>query len=139
MQEKISLKNAYATLARKLEIILQGQAPSAKIGRAIVVDYDEEGMYIRYSGYGTYLYRGTMDERSPKSINTGMEITGDLLDALADYAVDENPGRGIGGIRPRYFLNLNDITREMIAEELSVAYAEAINEVITQEINESFA
>lgn len=134
MEEKIDLREAYAIIARKLETILRIQAPSESIAKQIRVDSDADGMYISMTpGYGTYLYRGTMEERSSGAINTGDVITQELLDALAPYAPNENPGTGRGGIKPRYFLNFTDVTREMIADELSTAYAQAIEAMIVEQ------
>jgi hypothetical protein len=132
--EGIDLKEAYGVLARKLEIVLRSQAPSEKIASRISVDYDSEGMYINTSpSYGTFLLRGTEEERSPASIDTGMNVTQELLDALSGYAPDPRPGHGRGGIKPRYFLSFTDTVNEMIADDLSTAYAEAIEEMIVEE------
>ena len=132
----IDLKPAYAILSRKLEMILRGQAPSKSIASQITVTYDAEGMYISMTrGYGTYLYRGTGDERAAGAMG-GDEITQELLDALDGNNPDPNPGKGVGGIKPRYFLNFTDSVKAMIGDELSTAYAEAINEIIAQELEE---
>lgn len=134
MEGSIDLRETYGVLARKLEIILRAQAPSEKIASSIRVESDRDGMYIVMDrGYGTYLYRGTMDERSAGSIDTGDMITEELLDALSGYAPRENPGTGVGGIKPRYFLNFTDTVKEMIGDELSVAYAQAIEGMIQEQ------
>ena len=136
--EQIDLKEAYGVLARKLEIALRVQAPSEKIAGTIRVDYDSDGMYINIDrGYSTYLYRGTMDERSSGSIDTGDQITQELLDALAGYAPNDKPGTGRGGIKPRYFLNFTEVTKEMIADDLSSAYAQAIETMIVEEFEQN--
>lgn len=133
--ETIDLKEAYGILARKLEIILRSQAPSEKIAKMIQVDYDSEGMYISMTrGYGTYLLRGTEAERSSGSIDTGDQVSQELLDALSGYRPDKNPGRGVGGIKPRYFLSFTDTVKEMIADDLSTAYAQAIDGIIEAQL-----
>jgi len=134
METRIDLREAYGVLARKLEIILRSQAPSEKIASTIRVESDRDGMYIVMEpSYGIYLLRGTMEERSPASLDTGMNVTQELLDALSVYAPRENPGRGVGGIKPRYFLSFTDTVNEMIGDELSVAYAQAIEAMIEEE------
>lgn len=138
METKIDLKEAYGVLARKLEIILRSQAPSEKIAGTIRVEYDSDGMYIVVEPtYGTFLLRGTMEERSPASIDTGMNVTQELIDALSVYAPRRNPGSGVGGIKPRYFLSFTDTVNEMIGDELSSAYAAAIETMIQEQFEQN--
>jgi hypothetical protein len=134
---KIDLKPAYATISRKLEAILQSQAPLG-IGNKIIVTYDEEGMYINMdSEVGVWLYTGTGLEASRNAINTGGRLTGELLDSMDGNNPNANPGTGVGGIKPRYFLNFTDTVKEMIGDELSRAYAEAIEGMIEEQFTEN--
>lgn len=134
--EKIDLKPAYARISRKLETILQGQAPSktGNLRSQIVVTYDESGFVINVGNaqYGIYLHEGTERERSGKADS---DFTKGYFQ-MSDLSWNPNPGTGVGGIKPRYWMNFNDSVYEMINDEISIAYAEAMNEIIMEELED---
>lgn len=134
-EAKLDLREEYAKIARRLETVLRAQAPSESIAKKIQVNSDSNGMYIVMdSEVGVWLYTGTGNETAKGSMNTGGQLTQNLLDALDGNDPNPNPGKGIGGIKPRYFLNFTQSVKAMIADNLSMAYAKAINDIIAEQI-----
>jgi hypothetical protein len=132
--EGINLKPVYAQISRKLEQILQGQAPveTGNLRSQVSVTYDETGFVINLGNaqYGIYLHEGTGMEASS---GAGSDFTSAYL-KMSDFAWNPRPGMGEGGIKPRYWMNFSDTVYEMINDEISAAYGEAINEIIQQEL-----
>jgi hypothetical protein len=130
----IDLKPVYAKISRKLEQILQGQAPvdTGNLKSQVVVTYDEAGFTISVGNaqYGIYLHEGTGME---ESTGAGSNFASAYLN-MTDFAFNPRPGEGEGGIKPRYWMNFSDTVYEMINDEISAAYAEAMNEIIQQEL-----
>ena len=132
MADQINLKPTYAKISRKLESILRSQAPFATgdLANSVRVVYDETGFEIVIGvKYGIYLHRGTMDESADSSSDFSA-----VYQNLIDKAFTPNPGTGVGGIKPRYWMNFSDSVYEMINDELATAYAEQMDEIIEQEL-----
>jgi hypothetical protein len=131
---EVNLKPVYASISRKLEKILQGQAPvkTGNLRASVVVTYDETGFVINLGNaqYGIYLHQGTGREKSSRA---GSDFSNDYFD-MTDFAWNPNPGKGEGGIKPRYWMNFSDTIYEMINDEISLAYAEAIDEIVMEEL-----
>lgn len=132
--EGIDLKPVYAQISRKLEQILQGQAPvaSGNLRSQVTVTYDETGFVISLGNatYGIYLHEGTGMEASS---GAGSNFATAYLN-MSDFTWNPRPGMGEGGIKPRYWMNFSDTVYEMINDEISAAYAEAINQIVQQEL-----
>lgn len=130
----IDLKPTYATISRKLEQVLQNQAPykTGRLRASVQVTFDETGFVINLGSatYGIFLHEGTERERDGGA-------TSDFATAYTNMAQknwNPNPGEGTDGIKPRYWMNFSDSIYEMINEEISAAYAEAINEILIEEL-----
>lgn len=134
--EKINLKPTYARISRKLEQILQGQAPvkTGNLRSQVAVIYDEDGFEINLGNaqYGIYQHQGTGKEKSSRASSNFSEG----YYQMTDFAWNPNPGRGDGGIKPKYWMNFSDTVYEMINDEISTAYAEAIDEIISEELED---
>ena len=129
---EIDLKPTYAKISRKLESILRSQAPfqTGALANSVRVIYDTDGFEIVVGvKYGIYLHRGTMEESADRSSDFS-----EVYQNLIERAFDPNPGTGVGGIKPRYWMNFSDTVYEMINDELATAYAEQMDEIIEQEI-----
>ena len=135
-----SIKTVYADLAKKMEGMLKAQAPSNKIASSIRVGVDQNGLFIELlpidgkPNYGKYLHSGTgLEREGPNSSDFGV-----IYEALFGRTWTPNPGRGKGGIKPRYFLNLSDVTWEQfndtIAREFALSQTEFISNLITSKI-----
>lgn len=133
----MDLQAAFQDVAKNIERTLRGQAPSEKLKSAIQVRYerngDEDDFVIDYDAdnymYGIYLHRGTMEERDPEA--------SDDLQAMAEAFVqrrpDNNPGKGKGGIKPRYWLTLTQIDIDRYQDEIEQAIDQALQEAIENE------
>lgn len=130
--EGIDLKPTYAKISRKLEAILKSQAPYAtgRLSNSVQVNYDEDGFVISVGAkYGIYLHSGTGEEAASRDSDFS-----EVYQTLIERAYDPNPGTGVGGIKPRYWMNFSDTVYEMINDELATAYAEEMDAIIEQEI-----
>lgn len=127
------LRETYNKIARRLEQILQLQAPvdTGRLRKSIAVTYDKKGFVIYDpTGYGFYTHAGTGRESASKGSNPES-----VYDALGDRTWNPNPGVGKGGIKPRFWMNFSESVYEMINTELEKAYAEVLEEEITQMLN----
>lgn len=133
---RVNLNPMYAKFSRRIEAILRSQAPrrTGALAESIRVIVNREGLQIVLQplqgkkSYGEYLHRGTGEERAAGS-STDFETT---YVQLMDRAWNPRPGRGVGGIKPRYFLNLNDTVYEMMNDELAQEFAKQQGEFLTQ-------
>lgn len=135
---KLDLTRTYQKIARKLEQILQNQAPvnSGNLRNSIRVEFDENGFAIILGAnaqYGFYLHTGTGDEKAAGT-TSNFETT---YMNLARNAYIENPGPGTGGIKPRYWLNFSDSVYEMINSEIEKAMAKELEKGITEVLNKA--
>lgn len=100
-----TLKEAFNKIARKIESLLRGQAPSSNLAGAVQVTYEDNGFQIALDDsarYGIYLWRGTKQERA-EGASDDLQMT---YETIWDRKFDPNPGPGEGGIKPRFWLNL---------------------------------
>ena len=120
MEKTLDLTPTYQKISKRLESILQGQAPvdTGALRRSVYVRYDKNGIYINpgmidsETKYGIFLHTGTNDERA-----AGAGDWGDKTYAnLSDKAWNPRPGSGHGGIRPRYWMNFADTVYDMITD-----------------------
>lgn len=127
--EEVSLKEEFFKIARKIEGLLRGQAPSKNLGGAVQVTYEDNGFVISLDDsakYGIYLWRGTGEEIASGAIpGTDGEAIQATYNAIWDRRYDSNPGKGKGGIKPRFWLNLQmaDIMELQADIEESIASA----------------
>lgn len=108
------IRREAAIIARMLEAELNKQKPFSKRVRvkAVVTASTIEFVYS-YPEYGNYLDLGTeryrVSEANRKSFN-------------------KNPGTGIGGIKPRFWMSINTSTKTRINMILKSAFTRLINE-----------
>lgn len=105
------LVDAAELAARVIQNELMAQAPSEKIAKGLTVvpiysenDVDFEIVLDDSVKYGIFLDSGTLAEK--------------VVDPDAEW--DPNPGKGKGGIKPRYWTNLEEsmqVRIDMILEE----------------------
>lgn len=126
-----NLKQEFQSIARRIEEILRGQAPSANLAGAVQVVYEDNGFIISLDDtatYGIYLWRGTRDEIASGAIaGTDSDSIQSTYDAIWDRKPDLNPGKGEGGIKPRYWLNLKMTDIDELQNEIEKAIADALN------------
>lgn len=133
----MELEKAFQEIAKEIELTLRSQAPSEKLKSAIQVSYervnDEDNFVINYDSdnymYGIYLHRGTKEERDPEASDDFQE----MAEAFVQRRPNNNPGRGKGGIKPRYWLTLTQIDIERYQQEIEQAIDQALQEVIEKE------
>lgn len=127
---EVSLKDEFNAIARKIEMILRGQAPSTNLGGAVQCRYEDGAFQISLDDsakYGIYLWRGTKDERAAGAIpGTDQDAIQTTYDAIWDKRWDSNPGKGKGGIKPRYWLNLQMADIMELQTEIEEAIAAAL-------------
>jgi hypothetical protein len=122
---EINLKEEFGKIARKIEMLLRGQAPSSNLAGAVQVTYEDNGFAIALDDsarYGIYLWRGTGNERAAGA-SDDIQAT---YDAIWDRRYDPNPGPGKGGIKPRYWLNLKQADIMELQTEIEEAIAAAL-------------
>jgi hypothetical protein len=132
-----TVKQTYNKIARRLEQVLQMQAPidTGRLKRSIAVAFDENGFVIYDpTGYGFYTHAGTGREAATSGDNPRT-----IYDALSNKKYNPNPGQGKGGIKPRYWMNFSDSVYQMIDDELEKAYSEELEEDITKMLNKAAA
>lgn len=133
---RVNLNPMYAKFSRRIETILRGQAPrkTGALADSIRVVVNKDGMQIVLQpiagreSYGPYLHRGTGDERASGSSQNFDEAYMNLI----ERAWNPNPGKGIGGIKPRYFLNLQDTFYEQMNDMLAEEFAKQQGEFVTK-------
>lgn len=131
------LDQTYNKIARRLEQILQMQAPvdTGRLKRSIAVTFTENGFAIYDpTGYGFYTHAGTGREGAGSGNNTAS-----IYAQLVNKIYNPNPGEGRGGIKPRYWMNFSESVYNMIEDELEKAYAEELEDEITEMLNKAVA
>lgn len=131
------VQQTYNKIARRLEQILQSQAPvdTGKLKRSIAVEFTENGFAIYDpTGYGFYTHAGTGREAAGGGSNPAS-----IYAQLVNKIYNPNPGEGRGGIKPRFWMNFSESVYNMIEDELEKAYAEELEEEITQMLNKAVA
>lgn len=138
---RVNLDKQYAKFARRIEGILKAQAPvkTGALRSSIRVVVNKDGLQIVLQpingrdSYGVYLHAGTGEEKQ----GPGGRDFGFIYEALQDRAWNPNPGKGRGGIKPRYFLNLEDVVYEQFNDLLAQEFAKQQTEYIEQIIKQS--
>jgi hypothetical protein len=133
---KIDLTPTYNKISRKLEAILKSQAPvnTGHLKNSIVVVYDAYGFIIYDStSYGMYLHSGTGKEKDGAATQNDATTYFNLL----KNRWNPNPGKGEGGIKPRYWMNFSDSVYEMIDQELEKVITEELEKGITEQLNKA--
>jgi hypothetical protein len=57
-----------------------------------------------------------------------------MAEAFIDRRFNPNPGKGSGGIKPRYWLNLGRMKLEIFQDEIDQAITTALEETIEKEL-----
>jgi len=138
---RVNLDKQYAKFARRIEGILKAQAPrkSGDLARSIRVVVNKDGLQIvlqpinNKDSYGVYLHAGTLTERE----GPGGRDFGIIYEALQDRSWNPTPGKGRGGIKPRYFLNISDATYEQFNDVLAQEFAKQQTEYVTKIIQDA--
>jgi hypothetical protein len=108
------LKEQYNRIARWMEQAIISQAPrdTGKLASSVSVTYELQGISPIFKigtpdvKYGIFIYEGTGSE---KDTNPGGKNP------------SKNPGKGEGGIKPTYFLNLNSKDKQRMRKEVAAA------------------
>jgi len=128
MQEE-DLKQIFESIARRIEEILRGQAPSSNLAGAVQVVYEDDRFKISLDDnakYGIYLWRGTRDEIASGAIaGIDSDSIQSTYEAIWDRKPDLNPGKGTKGIKPRYWLNLIAADIDELQNEIDKAVTDA--------------
>jgi superfamily II helicase len=129
MQQE-DFKQIFESVARRIEEILRGQAPSANLAGAVQVVYEEGNGFIisldDNAKYGIYLWRGTRDEIASGAVaGTDSDSIQSTYEAIWDRKPDLNPGKGTKGIKPRYWLNLIAADIDELQNEIDKAITDA--------------
>ena len=123
------LKQIFQSVARRIEEILRGQAPSANLAGAVQVAYEDNGFIISLDDnatYGIYLWRGTRDEIASGAVaGIDSDSIQSTYEAIWDRKPDLNPGKGTKGIKPRYWLNLIAADIDELQNEIDKAVTDA--------------
>ena len=109
--EDQKLRQAYMKIGRKLESFLVSQAPVGKTGRLkdqTRVIVDDKGFRIESLDYGFYLNFGTEGEES------GLDFESALYKKYVP-----NPGKGRGGIKPRFWMSFGQTLWQQVLDELT--------------------
>lgn len=137
--ESTSLKASFNQIAKRIEGMLKAQAPSTKIARGIRVVYTNDAFVFLFDEkvkYGLYLWKGTKDERAPGALPglNDMDLE-KSYEAIFDRPYDPNPGKGVGGIKPRYWLNFTKTSLNDLQREIEASIEKAINDQIQKLVN----
>ena len=120
--------------ARIIENELRAQAPSDAIAKGFVVlpvytqvsedeiDVDFEYFLEEEVFYGYFLNTGTLDELAPSD----------------EAPWNPTPGKGQGGIKPRYWMNLPEEVQFRIDMIIDLALEEATDKKVEQELDKQF-
>jgi hypothetical protein len=123
------LNQIFQSVARRIEEILRGQAPSANLAGAVQVAYEDNGFIISLDDnakYGIYLWRGTRDEIASGAVaGIDSDSIQSTYEAIWDRKPDLNPGKGTKGIKPRYWLNLIAADIDELQNEIDKAVTDA--------------
>jgi hypothetical protein len=134
---EVNLKEQFALIARRVEEILRGQAPSRNLAGAVQVVYENDGFVISLDDnatYGIYLWRGTGEERADGAVpGTDASAIQTTYEAIWDKKPNLNPGKGTKGIKPRFWLNL--IAADI--DELQYEIEQAITTALEQQLETS--
>ena len=130
MANKNNLTQVYQDVARQIRSILIAQAPVYKGERkdikkgllkgSIGVTADANGWAIREKKYGMFLNQGTGSYKNPSTT----------------AAWNPNPGRGKGGIRPRYWENIPRETELKIMDTIITAIINQDIQLIQDELSD---
>ena len=127
---EVNLKDEFFKIARKIEELLRGQAPSSNLAGAVQVSYEDNGFIISLDDsakYGIYLWRGTGEEIASGAVaGIDEESIQATYDAIWDRRYNPDPGKGKGGIKPRYWLNLKAADIMELQTEIEDAIASAL-------------
>lgn len=133
----MELREEFIRIARDIETAIRMQAPSSKLQGAVSVVYERNGDQDDFIialdeefRYGIYLHRGTMAERDPEA----SEDFEAMAEAFIDRRFNPNPGKGKGGIKPRYWLNLGRMRLEIFQDEIDQAIITALEQTIEKEL-----
>jgi hypothetical protein len=121
------LRQAYMKIGRKLESFLVSQAPVGRTGRLkdqtrVVVD--DKGFRIESLDYGFYLHFGTEEESS------GLTFESTLYKKYVP-----NPGKGDGGIKPRYWMSFGQSMWQQVLDELAKEEGAAFARMIQAQLS----
>jgi len=121
--------NAAQVASRLIEEELRSQAPGRKIGPGLsvspVIERDAIDFVVTFADgvkYGIFLDRGTGRYRAGET-----EVG----------RWNPNPGKGTGGIIPRFFTVISNGTQERIAQILGQAFLEDLEQQFEKEIDEN--
>jgi len=129
---EVNLKEQFALIARRIEEIIRGQAPSSNLAGAVQVVYENDGFVISLDDnatYGIYLLRGTGEERADGAVpGTDGDALQTTYEAIWDKRPNSNPGKGQRGIKPRFWLNLIAGDRDELQYEIEQAITNALEQ-----------
>lgn len=108
------LKEEYNRITRWIEQVIVSQTPrdTGELASSVFVTYElQEISPIFKIGtgsikYGIFIYEGTGSEKDPNPFGKNPIL---------------NPGKGNGGIKPTYFLNLSNKDKKRMTKEVALA------------------
>ena len=119
------VKEAAYTVARIMEANIRAQAPSQKVAGGTIVMPVFENDEVRFEvvleekvKYGVFLDSGTEREYKPNP----------------NAAWNPAPGKGVDGIKPRYWTNIEDSLQVRMAQIIEQAMTQAMENKIDKEL-----
>jgi len=108
------LKEEYNRITRWVEQIIVSQTPrdTGNLASSVIVTYELQGIDPIFKigtgniKYGIFVYEGTGSERDPNPFGKNPI---------------KKPGKGKGGIKPTYFLNLSNKDKKRLTKEIVLA------------------
>ena len=122
-----NLTRAYNRIARKIESVLVNRAPIGKTGllkTSVKVKVSDNGILIETLDYGAFL-----------SLGTGQEKSGLTFEQAVTQAYNPNPGKGVGGIKPRFWLSFGQSIWQQTLDEIEMEEGKAFAQIIVARLS----
>lgn len=134
------LNPLYGKFASRLEAIIRGQAPvkTGKLRASVQVRFVKGVLEIYLPSetkYGTYLHTGTGSETA----SGASKIFEDAYFNLRNRKWNPSPGKGVGGIKPRYWMNVSDTQYDAFGDELATEFAKQETKIVSALLQKTFA
>jgi hypothetical protein len=120
------LLKAYNKIARRLESFLQGRAPVGETGTlktGTTVSVTDAGIRIETYNYGMFLHLGT-----------GIESSNLTYEQALTKSYNPNPGVGVGGIKPRFWMSFGQTLWTQILDEIAKEEGNALAQMIAAKL-----
>jgi len=133
------LNPLYGKFARRLEAIIRSQAPvkTGALKESVQVRFVKGVLEIYLPSerkYGTYLHTGTGKETAGGS----SKEFADAYFNLRNNKWNPSPGKGVGGIRPRFWMNVSEAQYDAFGDELAQEFAKQEGKIIATLLQKDF-